>query len=43
MNLQSTAKLVLENTVLYARLLLLHGRQVDVQSLVAPFTLKGKK
>ncbi|MFB9124051.1 hypothetical protein E2553_23465 [Paraburkholderia dipogonis] len=40
--LLSTAKLVLENTVLHARLLLLLGRQIDVQSLLAPFTLKGK-
>ncbi|WP_233888712.1 hypothetical protein [Paraburkholderia flagellata] len=43
MYLLSTAKLVLENTVLHARLLLLQGLQVDVQSLLAPFTLKGKK
>ncbi|SIN99264.1 hypothetical protein [Paraburkholderia phenazinium] len=40
--LLSTAKLVLENTVLHARLLLLRGQQIDVQSLLAPFTLKGK-
>lgn len=40
--LLSTAKLVLENTVLHARLLLLQGQQIDVQSLLAPFTLKGK-
>ncbi|PRX36132.1 hypothetical protein B0G75_101321 [Paraburkholderia sp. BL18I3N2] len=40
--LLSTAKLVLENTVLHVRLLLLQGRQIDVQSLLAPFTLKGK-
>ena len=40
--LLSTAKLVLENTVLHARLLMLQGQQVDVQSLLAPFTLKGK-
>jgi hypothetical protein len=40
--LLSTAKLVLENTVLHARLLLLQGQRVDVQSLLAPFTLKGK-
>ncbi|WP_321818733.1 MULTISPECIES: hypothetical protein [unclassified Paraburkholderia] len=40
--LLSTAKLVLENTVLHARLLLLQGQQVDVQSLLAPFTLKGR-
>jgi hypothetical protein len=40
--LLSTAKLVLENTVLHARLLLLQGQQVDVQSLLAPFTRKGK-
>ncbi|REG51468.1 hypothetical protein B0G80_7966 [Paraburkholderia sp. BL6669N2] len=40
--LLSTAKLVLENTVLHARLLLLQGRQIDVQSLLTPFTLKGK-
>jgi hypothetical protein len=39
--LLSTAKLVLENTVLHARLLLLQGQQVDVQALLAPFTLKG--
>lgn len=43
MYLLSTAKLVLENTVLHARILMLQGRQVDVQSLLAPFTLKGKK
>ncbi|WP_321947842.1 hypothetical protein [Paraburkholderia sp. J10-1] len=42
MYLLSTAKLVLENTVLHARLLMLQGRQVDIQSLLAPFTLKGK-
>jgi hypothetical protein len=41
--LLSTAKLVLENTVLHARLLLLQGQQVDVQSLLAPFTLKGRR
>src|SRR5258705_13213626 len=41
--LLSTAKLVLENTVLHARLLMLQGEQVDVQSLLAPFTLKGKR
>ena len=35
-------QLVLENTVLHARLLLLQGQQVDVRSLLAPFTLKGK-
>ncbi|MGA7779086.1 MAG: hypothetical protein WCA85_15445 [Paraburkholderia sp.] len=40
--LLSTAKLVLENTVLHARLLLLQGQQVDVKLLLAPFTLKGK-
>jgi hypothetical protein len=40
--LLSTAKLVLENLVLHARLLLLQGQQVDVRSLLAPFTLKGK-
>lgn len=40
--LLSTAKLVLENTVLHARLLLLQGQQIDVRSLLAPFTLKGK-
>ena len=40
--LLSTAKLVLENTVLHARLLMLQGQHVDVQSLLAPFTLKGK-
>jgi hypothetical protein len=28
--------------VLHARLLMLQGQQVDVQSLLAPFTLKGK-
>ncbi|SIT50056.1 conserved hypothetical protein [Paraburkholderia piptadeniae] len=43
MYLLSTAKLVLENTVLHARLLLLQGQQVDVQSLLAPFTMKGKR
>ncbi|WP_322063217.1 hypothetical protein [Paraburkholderia sp. J63] len=43
MYLLSTAKLVLENTVLHARLLLLLGQKVDVQSLLATFTLKGKK
>jgi hypothetical protein len=41
--LLSTAKLVLENTVFHARLLLLQGQQVDVQSLLAPFTLKGRR
>jgi hypothetical protein len=41
--LLSTAKLVLENTVLHARLLLLQGQQVNVQSLLAPFTLRGKR
>ncbi|MEX3934219.1 hypothetical protein AB4Y32_20870 [Paraburkholderia phymatum] len=41
--LLSTAKLVLENTVLHARLLLLQGQQVDVQSLLASFTLRGKR
>ncbi|MBN3853951.1 hypothetical protein G3N59_11220 [Paraburkholderia sp. Ac-20340] len=41
--LLSTAKLVLENTVLHARLLLLQGQQVDVQSFLAPFTLKGRR
>jgi hypothetical protein len=40
--LLSTAKLVLENTVLHARLLMLQGQPVDVQALLAPFTLKGK-
>ncbi|SIT43884.1 conserved hypothetical protein [Paraburkholderia piptadeniae] len=43
MYLLSTAKLVLENTVLHARLLLLQGQQIDVQSLLAPFTLRGKR
>ena len=43
MYLLSTAKLVLENAVLHARLLLLQGQQVDIQSLLAPFTLKGKE
>ncbi|MBB5400558.1 hypothetical protein [Paraburkholderia youngii] len=43
MYLLSTAKLVLENTVLHARILMLQGHQVDVQSLLAPFTLKGKQ
>lgn len=41
--LLSTAKLVLENTVLHARLLRLQGQQVDVETLLAPFTLKGKQ
>ena len=41
--LLSTARLVLENTVLHARLLMLQGQQVDIQSLLAAFTLKGKK
>ena len=40
--LLSTAKLVLENMVLHARLLLLQGQHVDVRSLLASFTLKGK-
>lgn len=40
--LLSTAKLVLENLVLHARLLMLQGQQVDVRSLLASFTLKGK-
>ena len=39
--LLSTAKLVLENMVLHARLLLLQGQRVDVQELLAPFRLKG--
>jgi hypothetical protein len=43
MYLLSTAKLVLENTVLHARLLLLQGRQVDVKSLLEPFMLRGGK
>jgi hypothetical protein len=43
MYLLSTAKLVLENTVLHARLLMLQGQQVNVQSLLAPFMLKGGK
>ncbi|MPW22976.1 hypothetical protein GCT13_40885 [Paraburkholderia sp. CNPSo 3157] len=43
MYLLSTAKLVLENTVLHARLLLLQEHQIDVESLLAPFTLKGKR
>lgn len=42
MYLLSTAKLVLENTVLHARLLMLQGQPVDVQSVLASFTLKGK-
>jgi hypothetical protein len=41
--LLSTAKLVLENTVLHARLLILQGQQVDVQALLAPFMLNGGK
>ncbi|MFP3553771.1 hypothetical protein SB861_24090 [Paraburkholderia sp. SIMBA_049] len=41
--LLSTAKLVLENTVLHARLLLLQGHQLDIESLLAPFTLKGNR
>ena len=41
--LLSTAKLVLENTVLHARLLLLQGQQLDIESILAPFTLKGKR
>jgi hypothetical protein len=41
--LLSTAKLVLENTVLHARLLLLQGHQLDMEALLAPFTLKGKR
>jgi len=40
--LLSTAKLLLENTVLHARLLLLQGQSVDVQALLAPFRLKAK-
>jgi hypothetical protein len=43
MYLLSTAKLVLENTVLHVRLLLLQGRQVDVKSLLQPFMLRGGK
>ncbi|MEM5311882.1 hypothetical protein [Paraburkholderia sp. JHI869] len=43
MYLLSTAKLVLENLVLHARLLLLQGQPVDVQSVLASYTLKGKK
>jgi hypothetical protein len=41
--LLSTAKLVLENTVLHARLLLLQGHQLNMDALLAPFTLKGKR
>jgi hypothetical protein len=41
--LLSTARLVLENTVLHARLLLIKGHQLDMASLLAPFTLKGKR
>lgn len=37
-----TAKLVLKNTVLHARLLLLQGQEVDVRSLFKPFMLKGR-
>jgi hypothetical protein len=40
--LLTTAKLVLENVVLHARLLMLQGSRVDVQALLAPFTLKGQ-
>jgi|ERR1700754_4274738 len=43
MYLLSTAKLVLENTVLHVRLLLLQGREVDVKSLLQPFMLRGGK
>ncbi|MBN3762009.1 hypothetical protein [Burkholderia sp. Ac-20365] len=43
MYLLSTAKLVLENTVLHARVLLLQGQQIDMDSLLAPFRLKGKR
>src|ERR1700754_3016040 len=43
MYLLSTAKLVLENTVLHARLLLLQGQQVDIKSLLEPFMLRGGK
>jgi hypothetical protein len=42
MYLLSTAKLVLENTVLHARILLLQGQQVDMDSLLAPFRLKRR-
>lgn len=42
MYLLSTAKLVLENTELHARLFLLQGQQVNVQELLAPFTLSGR-
>ena len=41
--LLSTAKLVLENTVFHARLLLLQRHQLDMESLLAPFTLKGRR
>jgi hypothetical protein len=41
--LLSTAKLVMENTVLHAKLLLLQGRPVDVNALLASFTLQGKR
>ncbi|POR51085.1 hypothetical protein B0G62_107112 [Paraburkholderia eburnea] len=43
MYLLSTAKLVLENTVLHARLLILQGRQVDIKSLLEPFMLRGNR
>ncbi|MEM5453070.1 hypothetical protein [Paraburkholderia guartelaensis] len=43
MYLQSTAKLVLANTVLHALILFLPGHPVDIQALLAPFTLKGKR
>ncbi|MBP0594045.1 hypothetical protein J8I87_31095 [Paraburkholderia sp. LEh10] len=42
MYLLSTAKLLLENTVLHARLLILQGQSVDVQALLAPFRLKTR-
>jgi hypothetical protein len=40
--LLTAAKLVLENTVLHARLLMLEGRPVDVHALLSQFMLNGK-
>jgi hypothetical protein len=40
--LLTAAKLVLENTVLHARLLMLQGQSVDVHALLSQFMLQGK-
>jgi hypothetical protein len=40
--LLTVAKVVLENAVLYARLLIRAGRATDVHELLSQFMLKGK-